>query len=66
MLEHEISTGIHYPLALTQQPAIQQFVSAACPVAEKWASKCVSLPCFPELTDSEVDDVCAALSEFEQ
>ena len=66
MLKLGISTGIHYPLALTQQPALQQFVSAACPVAEKWASKCVSLPCFPELTNSEVDDVCAALSEFEQ
>ena len=66
MLKLGISTGIHYPLALTQQPALQQFVSHACPVAEKWASECVSLPCFPELTDSEVDDVCAALSEFEQ
>ncbi|MEI7507281.1 MAG: DegT/DnrJ/EryC1/StrS family aminotransferase [Actinomycetes bacterium] len=66
MLKRDISTGIHYPLALTQQPALQQFVSATCPIAENWASKCVSLPCFPELTDSEVDDVCAALSEFEQ
>ncbi|CAB4723437.1 MAG: erythromycin biosynthesis sensory transduction protein eryC1 [Actinobacteria bacterium] len=66
MLKHDISTGIHYPLALTQQPALQQFVSHACPVAEKWASECVSLPCFPELTDGEVDDVCAVLVEIDQ
>jgi dTDP-4-amino-4,6-dideoxygalactose transaminase len=66
MLKHDISTGIHYPLALTQQPALQQFVSHACPVAEKWASECVSLPCFPELTDGEVDDVCAALVGINQ
>ena len=65
MLKHDIATGVHYPLALTQQPALQQFVSAACPVAEKWANECVSLPCFPELTDDEVDDVCAALVDID-
>jgi dTDP-4-amino-4,6-dideoxygalactose transaminase len=66
MLKHGVATGIHYPLALTQQPALQEFVTNACPVAEKWASECVSLPCFPELTDDEVDDVCAALVEIDQ
>ena len=66
MLKHGISTGVHYPLALTQQPALQEFVTNACPVAEKWASECVSLPCFPELTDDEVDDVCAALVDIDQ
>jgi dTDP-4-amino-4,6-dideoxygalactose transaminase len=66
MLKHGVATGIHYPLALTQQSALQEFVTNACPVAEKWASECVSLPCFPELTDDEVDDVCAALVEIDQ
>lgn len=64
--EREIATGVHYPLALTQQPALQQFVTSSCSVAESWARDCVSLPCFPELTDSEIDEVCAAISEFEQ
>jgi len=59
-----ISTGVHYPLALTQQPALQQYVTTACPVAEKWAKECVSLPCFPELTNTEVDEVCAVLADF--
>jgi dTDP-4-amino-4,6-dideoxygalactose transaminase len=66
MLKHGVATGIHYPLALTQQPALQEFVTNACPVAEKWASECVSLPCFPELTDDEVDDVCAALVDIDR
>ena len=66
MLKHGVATGIHYPLALTQQPALQEFVTTACPIAEKWASECVSLPCFPELTDAEVDDVCAALVDVDQ
>lgn len=55
------TTGVHYPRALTQQPAYARFVRAACPQAESWAAECVSLPCFPEMTDEEVEDVCRAL-----
>ena len=63
LISRGISTGIHYPLALTQQPALQSFVTGACPIAERWASECVSLPCFPELTDDEINEVCQALAE---
>jgi dTDP-3-amino-3,4,6-trideoxy-alpha-D-glucose transaminase len=55
-------TGLHYPVALTQQPAYQQFVRAPCPNAEAWAAECVSMPCFPELTDAELDVVANALA----
>jgi len=54
-------TGVHYPLALTQQPAYREFVRAACPEAEGWAAECVSFPCFPELTDDEIEAVCRAI-----
>ncbi|MEX1007111.1 MAG: DegT/DnrJ/EryC1/StrS family aminotransferase [Acidimicrobiia bacterium] len=54
-------TGVHYPRALTEQPAYLQFVSAPCPEAEAWAAECVSLPCFPEMTDDEIGVVCRAL-----
>ena len=54
-------TGVHYPRALTQQPAYASYVRAACPEAEAWAAECVSLPCFPEMTDPEVEVVCRAL-----
>jgi dTDP-4-amino-4,6-dideoxygalactose transaminase len=60
-----VATGVHYPLALTQQPAYRQFADAPCPVAETWAATCVSLPCFPELTDDEVDTVAAALEALD-
>ena len=66
LLSRGISTGVHYPLALTQQPALQPFVTGTCPVAERWASECVSLPCFPELTDDEINEVCHALAESSQ
>jgi len=55
-------TGVHYPRALTQQPAYAADTRGACPEAEAWAHECVSLPCFPELRDDEVEIVCAALS----
>jgi dTDP-3-amino-3,4,6-trideoxy-alpha-D-glucose transaminase len=55
-------TGMHYPLALTQQAAYAGFVRERCPEAESWAAECVSFPCFPELTDDEVEAVCRAIS----
>jgi dTDP-4-amino-4,6-dideoxygalactose transaminase len=54
-------TGVHYPRALTQQPAYQEFVRAECPEAERWAAECVSFPCFPEMTDDEIEAVCRAI-----
>lgn len=56
------ATGVHYPLALTQQPAYAHLARRPCPRAEAWAAECVSVPCFPELTDEEVDVVCEALT----
>ena len=55
-------TGVHYPLALTQQPAYSHFVATPCPEAEAWAAECVSLPCFPEMSDDEIGVVCRALN----
>jgi dTDP-4-amino-4,6-dideoxygalactose transaminase len=54
-------TAVHYPRALTQQPAYRQFVRDPCPEAESWAAECVSLPCFPEMTNDEIEVVCRAL-----
>jgi dTDP-3-amino-3,4,6-trideoxy-alpha-D-glucose transaminase len=56
-----VATGVHYPLAITQQPAYKDATRQPCPLAETWAAECVSLPCFPELTDEEVDSVVDAL-----
>jgi len=54
-------TAVHYPRALTQQPAYAEFARHPCPEAEAWAAECVSLPCFPEMTDDEIEAVCRAL-----
>ena len=57
-----VATAVHYPLSIHQQPAYRDLDHAACPEAEAWAAECISVPCFPEMTDHEIDRVCDALS----
>ncbi len=57
-----VGTGVHYPLTVPQQPGYRHFARTECPQATAWAAECVSLPCFPELTDTEVDQVAEALA----
>ena len=50
---------------LTEQTFLQayrHFERVRCPEAEAWAASCVSVPCFPEITDGEVAQVCDALA----
>lgn len=58
-----IGCGVHYPLPLHLQPAYQQlgYGRGDFPVAEKVAAECVSLPMFPELSESQVDRVADAV-----
>lgn len=63
LAEAGVATGVHYAKALTQQPAYARFVTVPAPAAERWAAECVSLPCFPELTDREVDAVATMLAK---
>jgi dTDP-3-amino-3,4,6-trideoxy-alpha-D-glucose transaminase len=61
-----VASAIHYPLAITQQPAYRDLQHASCPEAEAWAAECLSVPCFPEMTEAEIDRVCAALAGLAQ
>ncbi len=60
--EAGIATGIHYSPAVHRQPAILDLGLGAAdlPVAEAWAREELSLPIFPELTESEVHRVVEA------
>ncbi|MEY2444948.1 MAG: DegT/DnrJ/EryC1/StrS aminotransferase family, partial [Ilumatobacteraceae bacterium] len=42
--------------------AYRELDHAPCPEAEAWAAECLTVPCFPEMTESEVERVCAALA----
>jgi dTDP-3-amino-3,4,6-trideoxy-alpha-D-glucose transaminase len=60
-----VGTAVHYPLALTQQPAYRHFATTRCDEAEAWARTCISVPCFPEMTDAEVETVGRALASVD-
>ncbi|MET0728638.1 MAG: aminotransferase class I/II-fold pyridoxal phosphate-dependent enzyme [Acidimicrobiales bacterium] len=59
-----VATAVHYPLAITQQPAYGHLTRQPCPEAEAWARECVTVPCFPEMTDDEVQLVGDALASL--
>ena len=57
-----VASAVHYPLAITQQPAYRELEHAPSAEAERWAAQCISVPCFPEMTEAEIDHVCSALA----
>ncbi len=65
--EHEILTGIHYPIPLHLQPAYRNHPQAGegrFPVTEQCAREVLSLPMYPELTDEQVVTICEAIKRF--
>jgi dTDP-4-amino-4,6-dideoxygalactose transaminase len=61
-----IETGIHYPLPLHLTPAYQELgypTRGSLPVSEALASEILSLPMYPELGDSQREEVSEALLE---
>jgi dTDP-4-amino-4,6-dideoxygalactose transaminase len=57
-----VRTDVHYPIPDHRQPAFaDDFTHLSLPVTEESAHQLISLPCFPELTDAEVEQVCDAL-----
>ncbi len=61
-----ISTTIHYPEALHRQPAFERLGLGGdeLPVASAAAREVLCLPMFPEITDSEVEEVCGGVRRF--
>jgi dTDP-4-amino-4,6-dideoxygalactose transaminase len=63
--EQGIQTGIHYPIPVHLQEA---YADPECrlgdlPLSEQAANEVLSLPMYAELSDSQIDAVCAALPE---
>jgi dTDP-4-amino-4,6-dideoxygalactose transaminase len=64
-----VATEIHYPILDCDQPAWRGLPSRTAPgdlqVSRRSIKRILTLPCFPDLSDEEVDRVCAALSEWQ-
>jgi len=59
-----VATGIHYPMPVHLQPAYKGRIAlgpAGCAETEAAAREVFSLPMYPELSDAQVEQVCAAL-----
>ena len=62
-----IGCEIHYPIPDHHQPAIRAADLGNGPiltVTECLADRVLSVPCFPQLRDDEIDEVCDALARF--
>lgn len=64
MTAQGVQTLVHYPKALTRQPAIASEAPAPCPEAERAADQVCSLPLYPSLSMDDVDVVADAVSSF--
>lgn len=60
-----VQTGIHYPVPVHLQPAYASlsYKPGDFPEAERQASRVLSLPMFPELTNAQIERVAEAVSE---
>lgn len=67
-----IATGVHYPRALVDQPALSGLLQLGgppagndvVPTARDWARRELSLPIFPGMTDDEIDVVVTAVRAY--
>jgi dTDP-4-amino-4,6-dideoxygalactose transaminase len=60
----DIQTGVHYPVATHQQPAVERFLPAALPVTERLVEEILTLPLSAGHTDAEIDVVVDAVRSF--
>ena len=56
-----VGTAVHYPVPVPAQPLFGVGDERACPEAWRASREVVSLPCFAELTDDEVEEVARAV-----
>ncbi|HEV2915745.1 MAG TPA: DegT/DnrJ/EryC1/StrS family aminotransferase [Pyrinomonadaceae bacterium] len=63
--EAGVQTGIHYPVPVHLQPAYASlgYGPGSFPETERQASRVLSLPMYPELTDEQLNHVACAIRE---
>ncbi len=60
-----IASEVHYPIPDHRQPVLAHAVTGtSLPVTERACGEVLTLPCFPEMTDAEVDDVVKACNAW--
>jgi dTDP-4-amino-4,6-dideoxygalactose transaminase len=62
--ERGVETLVHYPVAVSRQPALEREQPAQCPEADRICDRVLSLPLYPTLDRSAIDAVVSALRRF--
>lgn len=60
---HGVATDIHFPVPDHHQPGFRPGPQTLT-VTERVSRQVFSLPCFPEMTEEEIDRVCSAIGSF--
>jgi dTDP-4-amino-4,6-dideoxygalactose transaminase len=64
LLENNVQTMIHYPIAPHKQIAYQEFANFSLPITEKIHHQVLSLPLYPGLTDDEVFKITNLINNY--
>jgi dTDP-4-amino-4,6-dideoxygalactose transaminase len=63
--EAGIRTDVHYPVPDHQQPVMAAATAGLrLPVTEAAAAEILTLPCFAEMTETEIERVCDVLHKL--
>jgi dTDP-4-amino-4,6-dideoxygalactose transaminase len=65
LARYGIGSDIHYPIPDHRQPAAAGGDDVALPRTELAATRVLTLPCFPEMTDEEAERVVAACNAWD-
>ena len=60
---HLISSAIHYPTLITHQTPIRDFYLDR-PIADEFNQRCLSIPCYPELSDNDIEKITSAIESI--
>jgi dTDP-3-amino-3,4,6-trideoxy-alpha-D-glucose transaminase len=61
-----IETLVHYPVPIPRQAAFAATRPDRCPEADTACGEVLSLPCHPALTPADLDEVAAAISDYQE
>jgi dTDP-4-amino-4,6-dideoxygalactose transaminase len=61
VLSRGVACAVYYPIPLHQQKVFADTAGAKLPITEATASRCLSLPIFPEMTEAQIASVCEAI-----
>jgi dTDP-4-amino-4,6-dideoxygalactose transaminase len=60
-----VACDVHYPIPDHRQPILaREFADVVLPATQQWCDRVLTLPCFPEMTEAEVDRVVACCNSW--